>query len=113
MKRASSETTTHKRAKFEMDNTKNRNILPKKTKVNDYSHNLLKHKSIDPKNSLVLHDYGTEFPPLPTSSDRSRQSQELYSGEHKNEVEGTIYYDIYFNEPSKFALRPCYQCVLS
>ena len=38
--------------------------------------------------------------------DLPRQSQELYSGEHKNEVEGTIYYDIYFNESSKLRSAP-------
>ena len=97
MKCASSETTTHKQAKFEMDNTKNKNSLTKQTNVNDYSNNLLKHPSIDPENSVVLHNYGTEFPPLPTSTDRSRQSQELYTGENKNEVKGMIYDCIYFN----------------
>ena len=70
MKCDTSETTSYKRSKFEMEDKSKFNIPYSSTK-NDCHETYTKKYQPSTYNSSKFHDYSKEFPPLPASSSRN------------------------------------------
>ena len=71
MKCDTSETTSYKRSKFEMEDKSKINI-PYSSTINDCRESNSKKYQPSSYNTSKLHEYSKEFPPLPTSSARNQ-----------------------------------------